>query len=346
MKYETAFDYPLPDCLNYTVKIAKLNIDSPTFLAPMAGYTDSPFRQLCKKMGAAVVFTEFVSSEGVIRESEKTFQYLSFTASERPLGIQLFGYNPQSMADAAAIIEERYKPNIIDLNFGCSVRKVVRKNAGAALLKDLPRLESIAKSVIKAVQTPVTAKIRAGWDRRSIVAREVAKILENAGIAALTIHPRTASDGYRNKADWKLIAEVKSIVSVPVIGNGDIYTPEDAQRMEKMTGCDAVMIGRAAIGNPWIFKQIAQLRSGKNDYILPGLAEKIAMCIQHIELEKQVSDEHHVNRIMKKFYRHYIHGFPNAAEIRNRLVHSSSLEQTMEILRALQNSVKNDRSAN
>lgn len=326
--------------LYYTVKIANLEINNSVFLAPMSGYTDSSFRQLCKKMGAGMVYTEFVSSEGIIRESEKSFNYLKFCTAERPIGIQMFGHNPQVMADAAVIIEERYQPDLIDLNFGCSVRKVVSKNAGAALLKDLPLLESITKSVVHAVQTPVTAKIRAGWNQQSIVVQNVAEILQNAGIAGITLHPRTASDGFRNKANWTLIAELKKMVSIPVIGNGDIRTPEDALRMEKITGCDAVMIGRAAIGNPWIFRQIGQLQHGEQSYSRPTLAEKVAMCLSQIRLERQFFDDDHVNRIMKKFYRYYVHGFPNAAEIRNRLVNSKSLDQTVETLQNLLESVR------
>lgn len=308
----------------------------------MAGYTNSPFRQICKEKGAGFVFTEFVSSEGIIRESQKTFEYLQFIESERPIGIQLFGHNPESMAEAARIIEDRYKPDVIDLNFGCSVRKVVKKNAGAALLKDIGLLESVAQSVVKAVKTPVTAKIRSGWNHhQSIVAIEVAQILENAGVKALTIHPRTASDGYRNTADWNMIAEIKNMLSIPVIGNGDIKVPEDALRMKESTGCDAVMIGRAAIGNPWIFEQVNHLFEGNTNYHEPDLSVKLDMCIQHITREKQYADDDHVNRIMKKYYRHYIHGFPNASEIRNHLVNSKSLDDTVSALQEIRNHILN-----
>ena len=321
-------------CRGYisTVKIAGIQIESLAFLAPMAGYTNSAFRQLCKEMGAGFVFTEFVSSEGIIRESQKTFNYLQFNQSERPIGIQLFGHNPKVMAEAARIIDERYRPDVIDLNFGCSVRKVVKKDAGAALLKNPSLLQSVAQSVVKAVKTPVTAKIRAGWNHQSIVALDVARILENAGVTALTIHPRTASDGYRGTANWNLIAEVKNLLSIPVIGNGDIKHPEDAVRMRNETGCDAVMIGRAAIGNPWIFEQVKQLLNGNYDYFKPGLSDKLDMCLKQIEYERQISDDEHVNRIMKKYYRHYINGFPNASDIRNRLVRSESIREAINII--------------
>ncbi len=316
-----------------SMKIDNLQIQTPVFLAPMAGYTNSAFRQICKKMGAGMVYTEFVSSEGIIRESGKTFEYLKFTDFERPLGIQLFGHNPESMAEAAKIIEERYQPDIIDLNFGCSVRKVVKKNAGAALLKDLPLLKSVAKSVVSAVQTPVTAKIRMGWNYQSIVALEVSRILEDSGIKALTVHPRTASDGYRNFARWEVITDIKKTLSIPIIGNGDINTAEDAIRMFAETACDAVMIGRAAIGNPWIFEQVNSLLNGNSLYHRPTLADRINMCIRQIDLERNFVDDEHVNRIMKKYYRSYIHGFPHASDIRNQLMHLKSLDETVLLLK-------------
>ena len=317
------------------MNIAQLNIDIPVFLAPMAGYTNSAFRQICKAMGAGVVYTEFVSSEGIIRKSEKSFDYLEFIESERPLGIQMFGHNPESMAMAARIVEERYQPDIIDLNFGCSVRKVISKNAGAALLKDPLLLASVAKKVVNTVKTPVTAKIRLGWSHQSIVAMDVAQLLEDAGIAALTVHPRTASDGYRNIAKWDYIAAIKQAIHIPVIGNGDIHQAEDAIRMFNETACDAVMIGRAAIGNPWIFNQVISLLNGNSCYHKPSLSEQIKMCIRQIELERNFADDPHVNRNMRKYYRAYIREFPNASEIRNRLIHLKSLDNTVQLLKHL-----------
>jgi len=317
------------------MKIGNLDISNPVLLAPMSGYTNSAFRQLCKEFGAGIVYTEFVSSEGIVRGSQKTLDYLHFEPKEHPIGIQLFGHNPASMAEAARLIEDHYQPNIIDLNFGCSVRKVVLKNAGAAILKDLSLLEQIAVSVVQAVHTPVTAKIRAGWSRQSIVALEAAKILENAGIRALTIHPRTASDDYCHPAKWELIAEVKQALTIPVIGNGDIKTAADAIRMFQITGCDAVMIGRAAIGNPWIFRQIRELLTGSEIVTIPSLPEQIAMCLRHIRLEQKYYPDEKVNQIMRKFYRAYVREFPNASEIRRRLVRCNTLADTIAILKSI-----------
>jgi len=321
--------------LYFNMKIGNLNISNPIFLAPMSGYTDSALRQLCKEFGAGIVYTEFVSSEGIVRGSQKTHDYLRFEHSERPIGIQLFGHNPVTMAEAARYIEDKYQPDIIDLNFGCSVRKVVLKNAGAALLKDLPLLEKIAVSVVQAIQTPVTAKIRAGWNHQSIVALEAARILENAGIRALTIHPRTAADDYCHPAQWELIAEIKQALTIPVIGNGDIKTAADAIRMFRTTGCDAVMIGRAAIGNPWIFRQTQELLAGSEIVTIPSLPEQIALCLRHIRFAQQYYPDIKVNQIMRKFYHAYIREFPNAAEIRHRLVRSDKLADTLAILESI-----------
>ncbi len=321
--------------LYFNMKIGNLDVSNPVLLAPMSGYTDSAFRQLCKEFGAGIVYTEFVSSEGIIRGSQKTHNYLRFERQEHPIGIQLFGYNPVSMAEAARYVEEHFKPDIIDLNFGCSVRKVVLKNAGAAVLKDLDLLEQITVSVVQAVQIPVTAKIRAGWNRQSIVALEAARILENTGIQALTIHPRTAADDYCHPAKWELIAKIKQSLAIPVIGNGDIETAADAIRMFQMTGCDAVMIGRAAIGNPWIFRQTQELLTGSEIVTTPSLPEQIAMCLRHIRLEQQYYPDEKVNQIMRKFYRAYVRDFPNASEIRHRLVRSNTLADTIAILKSI-----------
>jgi tRNA-dihydrouridine synthase B len=317
------------------MKIANLDVSNPVLLAPISGYTDSALRQLCKEFGAGIVYTEFISSEGIIRDSKKTHNYLRFESLERPIGIQLFGHNPASMAEAARLVEDHYQPNIIDLNFGCSVRKVVLKNAGAAVLKDLDLLKQIATGVVKAVQIPVTAKIRAGWNRQSIVASEAAKILETAGIQALTIHPRTASDNYNHPARWELIAEIKQTLTIPVIGNGDIKTAADAIRMFQTTGCDAVMIGRAAIGNPWIFRQVQELLTGLEIITKLSLPEQIAMCLRHIRLEQRYYPDKQVNKIMRKFYHAYIREFPNASEIRNRLVRCDTLTDTIDILESI-----------
>src|SRR4051794_22927203 len=226
----------------------------PLYLAPMAGVSDKIFRQFCKERGADVLVTEFVSAEGVFRRNERTRGYLDFDECERPIGVQLFGGNAEHMAEAAKQVVDWVQPDFIDLNFGCPVNKVVAKNGGSALLKDCPALTSVARAVVRAVAPlPVTAKIRIGWDADSINAVRVAEILAGQGIAAITVHGRTRAQGYSGQADWNVIGAVASAVSIPVIGNGDITTPQDVARRREETEIAGIMIGRAAMSAPWIF---------------------------------------------------------------------------------------------
>ena len=235
------------------------------------------------------------------------------------------------MAESAKYIEEKFQPDIIDINFGCSVRKVVKKNAGSALLKDLELLDSIASSVVKAVKTPVTGKIRIGWDHQSYVGVEVSKILENAGIEAITVHGRTASDGFGNDVKLDFIRQIKETVKVPVIGNGDILTPEDAKIMIDKTGCDAVMVGRGTIGNPWIIQNINNYLQNK-EQVSPTLLDRIDMCIKHLNLEVEHRGEEQANKIMRKVFGGYFKGFEGASRLRHELVTSKTVDQTLDIL--------------
>ena len=229
----------------------------PLYLAPMAGVTDKVFRQICKGYGADVLVTEFVSAEGVFRRNERTREYLDFDPCERPLGVQLFGADAAHMAEAAKHVVDWVAPDFVDLNFGCPVNKVVAKNGGSALLKDCPTLTSVAKAVVQAVAPlPVTAKIRIGWDADSVNAVRVAGILEECGIAALAVHGRTRAQGYSGEADWRVIGEVAQTVAIPVIGNGDLFSPQEVARRRAETKIAGVMIGRAAMSAPWIFGQI------------------------------------------------------------------------------------------
>src|SRR5256885_8972030 len=228
----------------------------PLYLAPMAGVSDKIFRQFCKERGADVLVTEFVSAEGVFRRNDRTREYLDFDECERPIGVQLFGGDAAHMADAARNVVDWVRPDFIDLNFGCPVNKVVSKNGGSALLKDCPTLASVANAVVRAIAPlPTTAKIRIGWDADSVNAVRVAKILADAGIAALTVHGRTRAQGYSGAADWNVIAEVAAEVSIPVIGNGDLATAADVAKRRRETGIAGAMIGRAAMSSPWIFRE-------------------------------------------------------------------------------------------
>src|SRR5436190_24171103 len=229
----------------------------PLYLAPMAGVSDKIFRQVCKEYGADVLTTEFVSAEGIFRRNERTREYLDFDEIERPIGVQLFGGDAEHMAEAAKQVVDWVRPDFVDLNFGCPVNKVVCKNGGSALLKDCPTLANVTESVVRAISPlPATAKIRIGWDADSINAVRVAKILEECGIAALTVHGRTRAQGYSGDADWRVIGEVAQAIRIPVVGNGDLSSPEDVVRRRRETNISGVMIGRAAMSAPWIFRQI------------------------------------------------------------------------------------------
>lgn len=240
------------------------SIDIPLYLAPMSGFTDIAFRALCKAFGADILVSEFVQSEPLIRERERTWRDVDFTPEQRPMGIQIFGANPESMAKAAVLLEARLKPDFIDINFGCPARKVVEQNAGSGLLRDLPLLEKIARAVAQSVPaTPVTAKMRLGWDSQSLVHLEVAKRLEDAGMCAIAVHGRTKAQGYSGEADWEKIAEVAQAVSVPVIGNGDIRDAATAVRRVRESGVAGLMIGRGALGKPWLFREIRAALAGQ-----------------------------------------------------------------------------------
>lgn len=235
----------------------------PLYLAPMSGFTDIAFRELCKEHGADVLVSEFVQSEPLIRDRERTWRDVDFTPEQRPMGIQIFGANPDSMARAATLLETRLAPDFIDINFGCPARKVVEQNAGSGLLRDLPLMEKIARAVVDAVPaTCVTAKIRLGWDSHSLVHIEAAKCLEDAGIRVLAVHGRTKAQGYSGEADWEKIAEVVRAVQIPVVGNGDIRDAETAVRRVRETGVAGLMVGRGALGKPWLFAQIKNALSG------------------------------------------------------------------------------------
>ena len=300
-------------------KIGPIQVKSKALLAPMAGVTGHPFRVLCKEQGAGLVYTEFVSANGIIRGNQKTLDMMKFTESERPIGVQIFGETPEVLAQSAKYIEDIVKPDLIDLNFGCPVPKVTKRGAGSAILKDLPLMDDVARAVVEAVSIPVTAKIRSGWNNGCIVAPVAAAALEEAGIKALTLHPRTTKQLYTGEADWSLIAETRKAISIPLIGNGDIKSAADAKRMIDETGCDGVMIGRRALGNPWIFREI-------NEYLDTGtlsgavrLIDRVKLCHRHLYLEAVSMGDYRATNYIKKHLSWYLKGFPGASEYRKRL---------------------------
>ncbi len=321
---------------NNRLQIGDIKIEPPVFLAPMAGVTDYSFRILCKEQGAGVVYSEFVSAHGIIRENRKTLNMIRFESSERPIGIQIFGDSPKVMAEAAHYVVEKFTPDILDINFGCPVPKVTRKGAGSAALRNLDLMEAIAAAVVAAIPgTPVTVKMRAGWDSNSIVVPEAGVRLEKAGVKAITLHPRTTRQTYRKRADWSLIKLLKEAVSIPVIGNGDIVHPQDALRMFVETGCDAVMIGRAALGNPWFFRDVIALLQGKPLPPPPSLEGKISTCQHHLELLIESHGEKTGVNLMRKHFGWYLKGFPGAAAIRKKLVTATNPDIIREELNFL-----------
>lgn len=305
----------------------------PLYLAPMAGVSDKIFRQLCKERGADVLVTEFVSAEGVFRRNERTRGYLDFDECERPLGVQLFGGDAAHMAEAAAQVIDWVAPDFIDLNFGCPVNKVVAKNGGSALLKDCPTLAAVAAAVVRrAAPVPVTAKIRIGWDDTSINAPQVAKILEDLGIAAIAVHGRTRAQGYSGEADWDVIGEVAAAVRVPVIGNGDITSAADVARRRAETNIAGVMIGRAAMSAPWIFGQIKHELATGERLPPPELAERWSLIEHHCELlVKEWQNEDQAMRSMRARLMAYSKGFPNSKALREKFQHIASLAELRQI---------------
>jgi tRNA-dihydrouridine synthase B len=309
--------------------------DFPLYLAPMAGVTDKVFRQICKRFGADVLVTEFVSAEGVFRRNERTREYLDFDEIERPLGVQLFGGNAAHMAEAARRVVDWVAPDFIDLNFGCPVNKVVAKNGGSALLKDCPALANVAEEVVRAVSPlPVTAKIRIGWDANSINAISVAKILQDCGIAGLAIHGRTRAQGYSGEADWRVIGEVAESIALPVIGNGDLFTAADVVRRRAETKIAGVMIGRAAMSAPWIFRQIKHYLEYGELLPSPSLADRWEIILEHCRAEVRLWEaEEPAMRAMRSRLMAYSRSFPEAKSLREKLQHVSSIDDVERIAR-------------
>ncbi|MEO8353521.1 MAG: tRNA dihydrouridine synthase DusB [Chthoniobacteraceae bacterium] len=298
----------------------------PLYLAPMAGVTNTIFRQMAKEFGADVMVTEFVSAEGIFRRNERTLAYLEFVEAERPLGVQLFGADPVHLGEAAKMVLDWKQPDFLDLNFGCPVNKVVAKNGGSALLKDCPLLAKIARSVVmSAAPCPVTAKIRTGWDDRSINAVTTARILEDAGIAAIAVHGRTKEQGYGGEADWDVISQVAAAVRVPVIGNGDIAGASDVRARMK-SGVRGIMIGRAAMSAPWIFSEIKQfLATGVAADPFPIEAQWTHILRHARRKVAYEGSEIHALQSMRTQFMHYSRGMPEAKRLRERFAHVSSL---------------------
>ena len=319
------------------IEFGKYKIKNGLFLAPMENVSDFPFRMICKELGADVVYSEFISSEALVRDAEKAFKKMTIKPEEHPIGIQIYGNRVEAMVKAAQLAEEK-GPDFIDINFGCPVRKVALKGAGAGLLRDIPLMIKISAAVARAVSVPVTVKTRLGWDESSIKIVEIAKMLEDVGIEALALHARTRAQMYKGEADWQWIARVKEAVSIPVIGNGDVTSPELAKKMFDETGCDAVMIGRGAIHNPWIFRDTKVFLETGRIPEPPTLTERIDLLINHYRWSVEYKGERRGIIEMRKHLSGYLKGLPHIARFRNELMQLERLEQILEKLELLKNS--------
>ena len=311
------------------MKIGSIKLDNITIMAPLAGITNLPLRLLAKESGAALVCSEMVSANGLVYKSKKTEQLLNSIPAEKPLSIQIFGSDPSIMAEAARMVESG-GADIIDINFGCSAKKVLKTGSGSALMKDPDKAAAVITAVRQAVIVPVTIKIRSGWNKSGEDALKIAALAQECGVDAITIHPRTATQGFGGHADWRLIADIKKNVSIPVIGNGDINHPADAIRMIQETGCDAVMIGRAAIGNPLIFKQILALLNG-NRYDI-NLGQRFAVMIKYLKTSVKYFGEKHACRMMRSRLCWFTKGLPGSSKFRQSITRISSEEETLSLI--------------
>ncbi len=321
------------------IKIGNIELgDFPLLLAPMEDVSDPPFRAVCKEQGVDLMYTEFISSEGLIRDAIKSIEKLDIYDYERPIGIQIFGDKIESMREAAAIAEEA-NPEIIDINYGCPVKKVACKGAGAGILLDLPKMQKMSEEIVNRVNKPVTVKTRLGWDDHSIKIVEVAQRLQDVGIQALSIHGRTRKQMYKGEANWNFIAEVKNHpdVQIPIFGNGDIDSPEKALEYHQKYGVDGIMIGRASIGYPWIFNEIKHFLKTGEHLPPPDLAERIRITKKHLEFSIEWKGERKGINEMKRHYTNYFRGIPNFKSYRMRLVTSSKYEEIVATLAEIEN---------
>ncbi|MFC1828435.1 tRNA dihydrouridine synthase DusB [Thermodesulfobacteriota bacterium] len=313
------------------MKIGSIALDNMTVLAPLAGATHLPFRLLARQAGCALVCSEMISANGLVRKSEKTKQLLDSRPEEKPLSVQIFGTDPSVMADAASIVESS-GADILDINLGCPVKKVIKTGAGVALMKTPEKVEAILKSVRQAINIPLTVKMRTGWDKSGDQARKIADIAQACGVNAVTLHPRTAGQGFGGEASWTLIAEIKNRISIPVIGNGDIVKPEDALKMQHQTGCDAVMIGRAAMGNPWIFSRVLALIRGDNAAV-PDMSQRTEVIIKYVKDMVAYFGERRGCQILRSHLGWFVKGLPYSSKFRDSIKHISSQDEAVKRVR-------------
>lgn len=313
------------------MQIGNIKLEAPLVLAPMAGITDLPFRLICRRLGCAMTVSEMVSAKGLLYKNVKTTEMLRIDDGERPTAIQLFGSVPQELAQAAKMVEAS-GADMIDLNMGCPVAKIVNNGEGSALMKKSQLAYEILAAMVDAVQIPVTVKFRAGWDDEHRNAVEIALAAEKAGVSSIAVHGRTRQQFYEGKADWDIIRQVKDAVKIPVFGNGDIFTVEDGLRMLKETGCDGLMIGRGADGNPWLFNRLKAVMSGQDDPGAPKLDVRLAQAAEHLQMLIDYKGEYVSVKEMRRHISAYLKGMPHAAEFRGRFHKVDTQEQFMALL--------------
>ena len=315
------------------LEIKGVEIDPPVALAPIAGVTDLPYRRLVKEQGCGLVYTEMVSAKGLIHGNDKTEKLLTIDPDERPVALQLFGDEPEVLAEAAQIVAAKSEPEFIDLNVGCPAPKIVSSGYGSALMKRPKLLGQIVSAMDNAVEIPITVKIRAGWDDEQRNAVEIAKIAEANGAQALAVHGRTREEFYQGQADWEIIKKVREALTVPVFGNGDVFGPKDAERMLAETDCDGVLIGRGAKGNPWIFKRVAHYLAQNELLAEPDAQEKITTALNHLKKLVEYKGEYVGVREMRKHAAWYLKGLKNCTEIKDRINQAENLNEMQSILK-------------
>ena len=319
--------------MGWAMRIGNIEVHPPVVLAPMAGVTNHAFRLICKRFGAGLVWTDMISSYGIHYGNARTLSMFDWTPEERPVAVQIFGADVHVMAAAAGLVEAA-GADIVDINIGCPVPKVRKTGAGAGLIEDFETARKVMAAVVRAVSIPVTVKTRKGLDERTVTAVEIARIAEGVGVSAISIHARTAAQGYSGNADWSVIADAKRAVSIPVIGNGDVRSPADAKRMLDETGCDAVMIGRGALGNPWIFQRTAHFLETGELLPEPTYAERIETAREHLRLMVELYGEDRAVREMRGQIAWYIKGMPGISRLRRLAAQAASLAEMKDALRS------------
>ena len=320
------------------MQIGNVKLDNTTILAPLAGITNLPMRLIAKEAGCGLVCSEMISSNGLVYQSGKTERLLESAPEEKPLSVQIFGSDPDIMAEAAKIVELS-GADILDINFGCSVKKILKSGSGAALMKQPALAETVIRSVRGAIKIPLTIKIRTGWEKNGDDARIIAGIAEKEGVDAIAIHPRLATQGFKGRADWQVISDIKRSISIPVMGNGDIVTARDAIRMVTETGCDAVMVGRAAIGNPWIFGQINALMKNR-DFPETGLSTRFRMMKRYLGASVVYFGEEHACYMMRSRLAWFVKGLPHVKQFRESIKHISTEKEALELIEGYQKSIE------